>query len=271
MFSVLMAFYNGDNPSHLEDSLASVMVSPVFVRQVVCVQDGPVSMAHIDALKPTEKRCYDLNIDFKHVILCQNMGLGLALNEGCSYCDQEFIVRMDSDDISVGSRFQGLHDFINANPSVDAVGGQIEEFSEKIGDLKRIRKVPVTSSDIEYFSRSRNPMNHVTTCIRKTALCSVGGYEDILWHEDYFLWLKFIHNNYTLLNMSETQVYVRVSNLSSRRSGREYLKKEIIFLKRAFDSGYLSFFECARYLGVRAVARLGPNFINNFIYKLIRK
>ena len=54
-----------------------------------------------------------------------------------------------------------------------------------------------------------SPMNHVTVCIRNETLKSLGSYEHMLWHEDYFLWLKLLGGGANFKNMNESHVYVR--------------------------------------------------------------
>lgn len=271
MFSVLMAFYKGDNPLFLQESFNSILLNPAGVNEIVCVQDGSVDKDHLKVISSVRDSFIEAGIVFNYVALENNVGLGLALKEGVKHCREDYIVRMDSDDISLENRFPELLGFVKKHPDIDLVGAQIEEFCSQVGDLKRKRLVPTESASIKAFSKYRNPMNHVTVCIKKTALFDVGGYESVIWHEDYYLWMKFIKHNKIINNIDSVHVYVRVSDFSSRRSGMRYFKEEINFLKKVYCLGVFTAYDCLKYISIRFVARFSPSFINNFIYKFIRR
>ena len=72
------------------------------------------------------------------------------------------------------------------------------------------------------MGKKRNPMNHVTVCIKKTALIKCGGYQTLLLLEDYYLWLRMIATGGRLANINESLVYVRVGNgFDSKRGSKE--------------------------------------------------
>ena len=71
------------------------------------------------------------------------------------------------------------------------------------------------------MGKKRNPMNHVTACIKRTALQQCGGYQTLLLLEDYYLWLNMIASGCKLANINESLVYVRVGNgFNSKRGSK---------------------------------------------------
>ncbi len=65
-------------------------------------------------------------------------------------------------------------------------------------------------------------MNHVTVCMKKSALMKCGGYQTLLLLEDYYLWLHMIAAGCKLANINESLVYVRVGNgFDSKRGSKE--------------------------------------------------
>jgi hypothetical protein len=72
------------------------------------------------------------------------------------------------------------------------------------------------------MAKKRNPMNHVTACIKKSALMKAGGYQTLLLLEDYLLWLNMIVAGCKLANLNESLVYVRVGNgFDGKRGSKE--------------------------------------------------
>lgn len=216
-FSVLMSVYKGDDASHLKSALNSIFESQTRKPdQIVIVVDGPVSVELINVIEGF-RVCHDL---ITEVVWCEsNNGLGIALKKGTEYCTCDYILRMDADDLSVPDRFELQAEYAEQHPDIDAFGGYIEEFKRAPGDLDSSRKVPLDELGIRSMLKMRNPMNHVTMCIKKSSLKRVGGYEDVPYCEDYYLWAKMLANECRLENMPFVLVNVRVGNGFTERRG----------------------------------------------------
>ena len=233
-YSVLMAVYKNDDPKYLHRALISIYdEQTVKPDEIVIVFDGPLN-----------KELYDVLNEFKHgkedVVFyypqITNKGLGEALRIGSEYCTGDYILRMDSDDISHPHRFEKQISYIEANPQIDVLGTDIAEFysSPDEGRL-RVRSCPMDHAEIIRMGKRRNPMNHVTVCIKKAALQKCGGYESLLLLEDYYLWLKMITSGCVLCNMNEALVYVRIGNgfhakrgSKTRIAGWKHLQKYMV-------------------------------------------
>lgn len=223
-FSVLMSVYKNDAPEYLKLALSSVLEGQtVQPDELVIVKDGKVSDDLDSVIESLGIQSGKTQI--KCVELPSNVGLGLALKEGATHCTGDYIVRMDADDISVPERMALTKEFAKLHPEADAFGGYISEFAENPGDMNQLRVVPLTSDEIQHMGKKRNPMNHVSTCIKRSSLLAVGNYEHLQYLEDYYLWLKMIAHGMTLLNMPKVLVHVRVGNgFISKRSSKARIK-----------------------------------------------
>lgn len=214
-FSVLMSVYKEENSTFLDESLKSIENQTIQPDEIVLVKDGPLS----NSLEKTIKKHKALfKKKFKIVQIEQNSGLAIALQIGTNYVSNEIIARMDSDDISVKTRFQKQLDALVNNPDVMLVGGQVKEFSGYLTNVTGSRKVPLYNELITDFVKWRNPFNHPTVMMRKKALKKVGGYVPFGNIEDYYLWVRFIVSGYKVMNLPDVLTYMRVDNgLYSRR------------------------------------------------------
>ena len=222
-FSVLMSIYKGDDAQHLSESLNSIYeLQTKKPDQIVLVIDGPVS----DELKHVVDDFESRHPSVARVVWCEkNNGLGLALKKGTEFCTCDYILRMDADDLSVSDRFERQIKYAREHPEIDAFGGYIEEFNSMPGDIKQLRKVPIKEQDIRKMLKQRNPMNHVAMCMKKSSLEKVGGYESVLYCEDYFLWVKMLSADLKLSNMPIKLVDVRVGNgFIGKRNAKERIK-----------------------------------------------
>lgn len=209
-FSVLMSVYKNDDASWLKLALESIYDAQTRKPdEIVVVFDGPLTEELYRVLEEFRSGREETVFYYPQP---ENKGLGEALRIGSGFCTGDYIFRMDSDDISDPHRFEKQCAYVEAHPEVDVLGTDIAEFAFSTDEKMRVRACPEKHGDIVRMGRKRNPMNHVTVCIRREALIRCGGYETLLLLEDYYLWLKMIAAGCTLANISESLVYVRVGN-----------------------------------------------------------
>ena len=264
-FSVLMSVYYKENPLFLSDALNSVYSQTVKPTEVVLVQDGPLIKELYDVIDSWKNK---LNI--VDVIMTSNVGLGEALNQGLQLCSYELVARMDTDDIALPTRFEKqIAAFDSQN--IDVCGSWISEFDHDPSTILSIRQVPEYHADITKFARSKNPMNHPSVMFKKTTIVKVGGYQNVLYFEDYYLWLSLIKNGATLYNIPSPLVHMRAGfNQLSRRSGYLYFKREFNFYKSCYKSKLLPLDNVLKNMTLRMPLRLLPKAVIAKIYSLLR-
>ena len=220
-YSVLMSVYKNDDPYFLKIALESIYDKQTRKPdEVVVVFDGLLKEQLYDVLNAFQKGLEDVVKYYPQEV---NRGLGEALRIGSELCIGDYILRMDSDDISDAKRFEKQIAYVEAHPEVDAVGSDIAEFNEDpTKEEMRTRVCPTKHEDIVRMCKKRNPMNHVTACIKRSALIKAGGYQTLLLLEDYLLWINMIVAGCKLANINEALVFVRVGNgFDGKRSSKE--------------------------------------------------
>ena len=222
-FSVAMSVYINDNYVFFDRALESITIEQtVKPNEIVLVVDGPVS-DEID--KVIHK--YSTSFNLKVIRLETNGGLGNALKIATENCTYELIARMDSDDVAANDRFEQQLEFINNNPCVDIVGGNISEFIDTEDNIVSYRKVPTTDASLKIFLKKRCPFNHMTVLFKKSALLKAGGYLDWHYNEDYYLWIRMYLNECIFANIDKNLVNVRTGkDQYKRRGGIKYFKSE---------------------------------------------
>jgi len=265
-FSVLMSVYNLENHRFLEKSLESITINQqIKPDEIVIVEDGIIGKDLLNVIE-----LYKKNFNIISVKNDINLGLGKSLNKGLKYCSNEWVFRMDSDDISKPNRFYEQIKFIKKNPEVVVFSSNINEFKDYPDDLKRFRKVPADYKKILSFSVRRNPINHMSAVFRKTEVVKVGGYKHITGYEDYYLWLRLLQKNKIILNQDISLIYARIgNNMISRRSGFKFFMYEIKFQKLIFKEGIINLYQFLTNILVRAIPRLFEKRIIQLIYKII--
>ena len=269
--SVLMSIYIKDDFNFLKDAFDSLLYQTTQPYEVIVVCDGDLYSEHFNIVDEYIELFKDKRVSCSLVKLPVNVGLGLALASAVSSCNGDYILRMDSDDLCRPNRIEDLLNFIRNNHGFDVYGSQIEEFNILPNDLGRIRSVPLNHDDIHKFCKLRNPMNHVTVCIKKSSLLEVNSYESVLYHEDYYLWVKFLTHGFKLINASTVSVDVRVGNdLVGRRKGYSYFRHELNFALKCKEIGFFSYYDLSRYILLRFFIRMLPKRGLSFVYSKLR-
>ncbi|MEA4973977.1 MAG: glycosyltransferase [Candidatus Metalachnospira sp.] len=219
-YSVLMSVYKNDSPEFLQLALESIYEKQTRKPdEIVVVFDGPLTDELYQVLDDFSSEKEDI---VKFLPQKVNRGLGEALRIGSLACSGDYIFRMDSDDISDSERFANQMAYLSAHPEVDVLGTDIEEFNISLDESMRVRSCPTEHKDIVKMAKIRNPINHVSACIKREALTKCGGYETLLLLEDYYLWLKMIVADCKLSNLHKSLVYVRIGNgFDTKRSSKQ--------------------------------------------------
>ncbi len=224
-FSVAMSLYYNDKPEDVRVALDSILLhQTVKPGEVYLVVDGPISL-ELDALIGEYEDAYPKILTVHR--LPENGGLGRALAVAIENCRYSLVARMDSDDISVSDRFEQQLRYFRANPEVDILGGDINEFMEEPSNMIGRRAVPRTDLSIKRYMTRRCAMNHVSVMFRREAVLQAGNYIDFFWNEDYYLWIRMMRRGCVFANTGTALVNVRVGReMYRRRGGRRYYESE---------------------------------------------
>lgn len=275
VFSVILPVYKGDVPSHFNEAIKSLHQQTLRANEIVVVKDGPLTEALEEVIQNWQKKMPELNI----LGLPQNVGLSSALNAGINEAKNEWLARMDADDVCRPYRFEKQIDFIKKNPSLDILGGWISEFRQSPEESHSVRKLPETQEEIVNYAKWRCPFNHMTVMYKKSVMQKLGMYKTFEddnsagFGEDYELWARFLVNGYVSGNVQEILVDARTDEdfFTRRRRGLKYFKSEVNELNDLYKLGLINAFQYGVHFGMKAVVRFSPPFIVKLIYKGIRK
>lgn len=270
-FSVLIPVYFKEQPDFFENALASVLSQSYMPDEVLIIEDGTLTE---DLYKVIHRNRALYPQLIKSIKLQQNMGVGYAMNFGLKHCKNEYIARMDTDDIAHPDRFLKQMTHLWQHPEVDIIGSFIEEFYGIPGDMKRYREVPVNHEEIIKYAKLRCPINHVTAIFKKSIVLKAGSYTNAKnSFEDYPLWYRMIKIGAQFYNFPEALVYVRIgNNMDIRRRGKEYFKHELIFFRAMRSDGFITSLQFYVGIAARWSTRHLPIFVLRFIYdKILRQ
>ena len=264
-FSVLLSIYRNNTPAELKKAIESIYQDQILrPSEIIAVIDGPIPEELEDTINDL---CKDIPV-LKTLPLEKNVGLGEALNIGMQNVSNELVARMDTDDISLPDRFVKQIEFMVAHPDIAVCGGQISEFIDNPDNIVGYRKVPLDPNDCRKYFQDRDPLNHMTVMLRKSAVMIVGNY--LPWHldEDTYLWGRILKEGFKIANITDILVNVRVGkDMYARRGGWKYFKSDVKILKWKLDNGLTGRGRyCYNYLVRFAVQVCMPNKLRGWVF-----
>ncbi len=177
--TVLMPVYNSEK--YLKEAIDSILNQTFSDFILLLINDCSTDKSEEIILSYKDPR-------IKYLKNEKNLGLVGALNRGLEVIDTEYIVRMDSDDISVLNRFEIQKTFMDAHPDVGVSSCALERF----GDDKGIWTVPLSNDEIKSSLVFASSITHAPCIIRTKVLLENNiRYRDTHIHmEDYDLWFR---------------------------------------------------------------------------------
>ncbi|MDI6785873.1 MAG: glycosyltransferase [bacterium] len=269
MFSVLMSVYYKEKPNYLDLAFKSLYDQTVKDFQIVLICDGPLTKKLDDRIKVWK------SISKKKLLvvrLKENKGLGIALQEGLKHCKYDIIARMDADDYCDPTRLEKQYNFLKHNLSIDVVSCTLKEFVKTPDNVISLKPAYRTHQEIEKKFWFRSPINHPAAMFRKKAVLEVGGYKDLLFLEDYYLWARIWVNGGKFWNLSEPLYYQRINqNLYRRRGGIIQLKNEIFIRHYLYKNHKIRFLQFLTTIVIQVFLRLVPSKVRRLLWSIVRK
>lgn len=271
-YSVLMSVYKKENPDFLKAAMESIYENQTKKPdEIVVVFDGELTDELYDVLDKFRQGKEEIVKYYPQKI---NRGLGEALKTGAEKCTGDYIFRMDTDDISVSERFEKQAAYMEKHPDIDVLGGAIAEFEQTPENEKMRRRIcPENHDDVVKMSKKRNPMNHMTVCIKRAALEECGGYKKMPLMEDYYLWARMIVRGKKFGNIQEPLVYARVGNgFDGRRAAREQIASRKKIMEVMLKHGTVTKTEALFNVFCMCAGVYCPAGVRKFAYnKILRK
>lgn len=262
--SVLMSVYKSEKPVFLDTSLKSVWDDQTLKPdEVILIQDGPVGNELQEVISKWQNK---LGSIFKLLVNENNIGLTKSLNRGVAIANGTYIARMDSDDISLPTRFQKQKEFLDGNPNVAVVGGSLQEFNTENDNLG-IRNYPLTDIDVRKYIYKASPLAHPTVMMRKSMFDNGLRYDErYRTSQDIALWFDVLDAGYKIANLKDVTIYFRRDGDVFRRRGKEKAKNEFKIYMNGISRiyGKLSWYYI--YPVARYCFRMMPVSIVKFIY-----
>lgn len=263
----LMSVYSGDSVKYFEAAIESVINQKVIDAYEIRIYLGIDGEISLDFMKSIKK--YDKYI-FKILKSRSNIGLAGILNLIiCNLENENFLLRMDSDDICLENRTQLQIEFLINNSDCIAVGSSMREINQS-NNIIGFKKA-FSSKEIKRKAFYRNPFNHPTMALRGDFFSLVGMYNvSLKKSQDYELWLRALSKGYYMDNIKIPLLLFRIgTDFYKKRNSFQNSKNEF-----TISLNYILRKKKYKYIPIiilKLIIRILPANFSKIAYKIIRK
>lgn len=283
--SVVLPVHAGVAPSAWAAALKSLAAQTRCPHEIVVVADGPLP-AELERCveeclaRPASGPCAvgpGEVLAVRWVRLPVNRGAGVANQAGLEAALGTWVAKADSDDVNLPERLAVQLAALAPGGSaygVDVLGAAMWEVDESDGvpsgagqAPRRLRAQPLGHDAIAARMRWNNPVNHPTVVFRREAALAAGGYGDLRYMQDYDLFARMLRDGARFANLPDPLVLFRSGRaLRARRTGREFLRREVDLQRRLVGYGVVGRASAARNVVVRGGFRLLPDRATAAVY-----
>ena len=146
--------------------------------------------------------------------LDKNLGPYSAANAGLEKANGKYIIRTDSDDVSIPDRIEKQINFLESNSKIRACASYAQRIDENSNVLENMFvKSTLKSGSIKWYLFLRCPLVHSTACIERDVFEEMGGYDPSFASQDYRMWC-YLAQRGIVAQIPEVMVYFRLSSAS---------------------------------------------------------
>lgn len=273
LISVLMSTYK-EPIEWIVMSINSILEQTYKNIELIVVIDNPDNNELIDYLTELQKKDKRVKI----VKNKENKGLVYSLNRGFTFCEGEFIARMDADDVSELERLEMQYKYITET-KYDLVGSGLQFFWEN--EQMQVVEVKTDNQSCLEMLRKACCSPHPTWLFRREVFEILKGYRDIDSCED----LDFLHRaaqrGFKLGNINKVLLQYRnnpesISHLKAdkQRTTRYYLIKQFRKKRPVVYEEYVNYMNSKQYeIDKKQVTRINQweNYIEKNRSSIIKK
>jgi glycosyltransferase involved in cell wall biosynthesis len=154
-----------------------------------------------------------------------SQNLAEVLNNGLRHIKENYVFRMDSDDVWLPNRYEIQSEYIKLDPTISLVASGIAVENSVNNQSYVVSHTHSTKlSSINFIEGC--PIAHPTVLFNKDAITNIGGYNpQINFAEDYDLWLRLVKKNKIVVTNDVVLKYRYHHESQSKIHLQEYILK----------------------------------------------
>ncbi len=219
--SVIMPIYNAE--TYLSEAIETVLAQTFKDFEFIIVDDQSTDSSRNIVQSYDDKRILPMSTP-------RNLGRAGADNYAMRVAKGEYVAKMDSDDISLRTRFEKQVSFLDENPDINVLG----TWSQNFGASNHLNKYPVEPETAKCKLLCCLPVSNPSIMMRRELFNQGCRYDDrYRQSEDYDFFVRYI-NQLTISTIPETLIKYRIypsdikpSILKDRKASTESIQRAL--------------------------------------------
>ncbi|MGA7831606.1 MAG: glycosyltransferase [Terracidiphilus sp.] len=224
--SVVLPAYNSHK--FIGRAIESVLAQTYRNFELIVIDDGST-----DNTLQIIKKYAEQDARIK-VYMQRNSGMAATLNRGIHLAANEWIFRMDNDDLMRPNRLERQLAFIGEHPELAVASSLVRHIDAKDQVIGKDKSQLTTYESVDQLVAANELIgfNHPAVALRKSAVCDVGGYRQEFWPaEDIDLWNRLVEKGYKILVQPEYLLDYRMHGSSASISRARLTRTKVRWLK----------------------------------------
>lgn len=232
-FSFIISTFN-ESLTYLDASIKSCLNQTFSDFDIILINDGGNFIENLWG----DKRVRIYNREF-------NSGLATCLNFAASVSQSEWLIRLDTDDVSTLDRLSVIHKYSSVFPEAESFVSNYFVIGVNGLSLRKINVVGKSLCD-------NNPFCHGTLAVKRSKFFEVGGYNELLeTTQDYELYFRLDRsgNGITIIEDYLYKWRVHLNQVSTNKVGTQMLNTIIIkefYCKYTSLNNFSEFYVCRK-------------------------
>ncbi len=207
--SILIPAYNADH--YIAETIESILVQTYPNFELLIIDDGSTdnTLAIIKSYAEKDPRI--------KVISQANSGIPNTLNKGIELSENEWICRMDADDLMMPNRIERQLAFIAENPDLAVASSYVYNIDENGKIIGQFRSKFTNKAVVEEYVRTNQLIgfHHPAVIMKKSVIQALGGYRNFSYAEDLDLWNRVAEQGYLVLVQPEFLLKYRIHSTAT--------------------------------------------------------
>jgi len=226
--AVLFSVYKNDRLGWFREALDSILCQ-TYGREYIHIYlgiDGPIEVEIRDYIKDNKK------LFFKVIESEEKIGKPRIINRLIEcFENEEFVFKMDADDISFEKRFEKQIQYLQQYSDIDIVGTAVMEIDENRKEMF-CRLYPQNPYSVRDYICKASPVAHPSVCFRRCVFDTVSGYPDrYVYNEDLALWFLCLSKGLVISNIETPLLYYRVTESFYKRRQKGAFSEFVIYMR----------------------------------------
>lgn len=207
LVSVIIPCFNHEK--FIQDCIQSVLDQTYQNIELIIIDDGSCdgSIKKIQEMLYICKQRF-VRFEFRYR---SNKGLSATLNEGLEWCEGEYLAPFGSDDIMKPENIEKKMDFLSKSKEIEIYGVfSGYELIDQYSHIKNISKNSYKKYSFNEILMHQFELPAPTALLNLKKVREVGGYDENLKIEDWFMWLKLTEKGGQLIYLDKVLCQYRM-------------------------------------------------------------